>query len=165
MIYLCRNKRNGLVKIGYTTNPTYREKTLQSEEPEVFFEQIYEGTLDQEQELHRRFADRRIRGEWFELLPRDMDVIDAMLGDPDESIRQQLAEEFGKLILRFPPDELLSLLDQIRDVLVVGAKPSMSYQSDTDKLDSLNTLRYDWIQRKNPISNESALKELRRILR
>lgn len=34
-VYLMKNSRNGLTKIGHSSNPVFREKTLQAEEPEI----------------------------------------------------------------------------------------------------------------------------------
>lgn len=87
MIYLCRNKRNGYVKIGFSITPELREKTLQSEEPELFFEHTFPGTtMDDESELHRRYASRRLRGEWFELTPQDVTEIISIYAPPQEGV-------------------------------------------------------------------------------
>lgn len=66
-VYLMKNSRNGLIKIGFSKDPKVREATLQSEEPEVslIFSEV--GTMEYEAELHARFSDKRIRGEWFRL--------------------------------------------------------------------------------------------------
>lgn len=66
-VYLMKNKRNGLTKIGYSTNPVVREATLQSEEPEVVLIATHPGTKADETELHDRFIIHRVRGEWFRL--------------------------------------------------------------------------------------------------
>ena len=74
-IYLMKDKRNGLTKIGYSKFPEFREKTLQSEVPEI--EMIYYnfGKLKLEKELHKAFSHKRIRGEWFELNVDDIEQI------------------------------------------------------------------------------------------
>lgn len=79
-IYLMRNKRNGYYKIGHSSNPSYREKTLQSEEPEVELEWYIQGTTDDEKYLHEEYANKHIRGEWFSLSERDVLTIKALLG-------------------------------------------------------------------------------------
>jgi len=66
-VYLMKNLRNGLYKIGRSKNPYIREKTLQSEEPEVQLITFRNAPPKAETELHRKYADKRIRGEWFEL--------------------------------------------------------------------------------------------------
>lgn len=74
-IYTMINERNGFIKIGRSDNPKFREKTLQSEEPEVrilfayFAEPYLEGVF------HEAFAGKRIRGEWFRLDDHDLLVI------------------------------------------------------------------------------------------
>ncbi len=75
-IYLMRHGINGLVKIGKSTNPSLREKTLQSEDP--MLEKIcHSGWVDPSMEtnLHRHFSELRVRGEWFNLSDSDIDYI------------------------------------------------------------------------------------------
>lgn len=66
-VYVMLNVRNGLFKIGYSKNPTHRERTLQSAEPEIILLQCWEGDKKMEKELHKCFRMKRVRGEWFEL--------------------------------------------------------------------------------------------------
>ena len=73
--YLMLNRRNGYVKIGVSNNPAYREKTLQSEEPEVILLAIAYGGYALEAHLHEKYARQRLRGEWFNLRPEDMRYI------------------------------------------------------------------------------------------
>lgn len=74
-IYLARNERNQLIKIGFSKNPKTRESTLQSEEPEVRIIRTRSGTLKEEREIHFRFSTQRVRGEWFRLSEDDIDSI------------------------------------------------------------------------------------------
>ena len=69
-IYLMRSERNGFYKIGFTKHtPQYREKTLQSEEPEVWLVCFAHSFSDVEKDLHRYHIskNKHIRGEWFAL--------------------------------------------------------------------------------------------------
>lgn len=73
-VYLMKNGF-GHIKIGMTKKkPKHRESTLQSQEPEV--ELIYHGWVDDpygvERELHSKYADKRLRGEWFSLEAKDI---------------------------------------------------------------------------------------------
>lgn len=78
-VYLMRNERNGFIKIGCSKSPAYREKTLQSEEPEVSLLFAYLGEPDLERGLHKLFASKRIRGEWFALSEEDIRTVDKIL--------------------------------------------------------------------------------------
>lgn len=77
-LYLMKNTRNGYTKIGISNNPKHREKTLQSEEPEVellFTMSVCLARLE-EKALHKEYNDKRVRGEWFDLTDNDvMDII------------------------------------------------------------------------------------------
>jgi hypothetical protein len=67
-VYLMGNRRNRYVKIGFTRgNPTFREKTLQAEEPEIELICYWPGTMADEKRLHSEYSHRRLRGEWFSL--------------------------------------------------------------------------------------------------
>lgn len=71
-VYLMRNVRNGLTKIGIPVDPKYREKTLQAEEPEVELLWSASGDALDERALHSRFSNRRVKGEWFNLTEDDI---------------------------------------------------------------------------------------------
>lgn len=67
-VYLMINWRNRYTKIGFTKNkPIIRERTLQSEEPEVEVVFLIPGSMEEERRLHQKYAHRRLRGEWFSL--------------------------------------------------------------------------------------------------
>ena len=63
--YLMKDNRNGLYKIGRSRNPKFRESTLQSEKPDISMVKVFKK--DHESELHQKYKDQRVRGEWFEL--------------------------------------------------------------------------------------------------
>ncbi|OVE61716.1 GIY-YIG nuclease family protein [Chryseobacterium mucoviscidosis] len=66
-VYLMINTETALVKIGYSKNPNYREKTLQSKEPQIYLIACWNANRQVETELHRKFKQHRIRGEYFRL--------------------------------------------------------------------------------------------------
>lgn len=74
-IYLMSNRRNGLTKIGISQDPKHREKTLQSQEPEIDLIYTMAGNRLKELKLHEYFAEKRIRGEWFDLTEEDIESI------------------------------------------------------------------------------------------
>ena len=63
--YLIKNLRNGLYKIGVSTKPKQRFKTLSSEEPELKLVATFNKNM--ERKLHNQYKDLRVRGEWFKL--------------------------------------------------------------------------------------------------
>ena len=77
-IYLAVNNRNGYYKIGQSINPEIREKTLQSEEPEVEFIISFPGDKTTEKLLHDKYQDKRLRGEWFALNSEDVEFIKSL---------------------------------------------------------------------------------------
>ncbi len=75
-VYLMKDKANGLYKIGKSINPSYRERTLQSEKPsiEMVFNAPERGDFN-ERSLHLKYAEVRKRGEWFILTPAQVRFI------------------------------------------------------------------------------------------
>lgn len=74
-VYLMKDLRNSFHKIGYSNNPTYREKTLQSEQPLIELVEAWEADKSDEKELHNQYKEVRVRGEWFNLSAEDIDSI------------------------------------------------------------------------------------------
>ncbi len=79
-VYLMIDTINNFHKIGISNSPEYREKTLQSDKPTIELisakkfpsRKIAESI---EKALHTTFADKRLRGEWFELNDTEIDEI------------------------------------------------------------------------------------------
>lgn len=69
------DRRSGFYKIGMSNNPRYREKTLQAQIPLVDILNAWAGTRKDEGYLHKFFAKKRLRGEWFELADYDLEEI------------------------------------------------------------------------------------------
>jgi DNA invertase Pin-like site-specific DNA recombinase len=82
--YLMVNKRNNLYKIGKSNSVEYREKTLQSEEPEIHT--IATCNLNIESIIHKMFKKKRVRGEWFDLETEDVLAILKIFNDPKDCI-------------------------------------------------------------------------------
>lgn len=79
-VYLMKDESNGFYKIGISNKPEYRERTLQSEKPTIILLKAKEfptRTIAEaiESALHKAYGDKRLRGEWFELGPKDVDDI------------------------------------------------------------------------------------------
>ena len=75
-VYLMHNKTNGYYKIGKSNNPKFRERTLQSQEPDVELIAKWEVDSNEEKLLHKKFKDKRVRGEWFALDEEDVNYIE-----------------------------------------------------------------------------------------
>lgn len=70
-VYFARAQISGLIKIGLSTHPDARCTNLQAEVGEVVRVLFtLPGTRVQENGLHKRFAESRVRGEWFYELGR-----------------------------------------------------------------------------------------------
>ncbi|WP_163518170.1 GIY-YIG nuclease family protein [Gelidibacter japonicus] len=84
-LYLMKDLANGYYKIGISNNPTYREKTLQSEKPtiELIKSKLFSNrkvAVAFESSLHKTYENKRLRGEWFELSERDIKEIKEIMG-------------------------------------------------------------------------------------
>ena len=65
-VYFTQGESGGAVKIGYTTNPESRLKTLQTSYPDILkILCLIPGDEKTEKEYHEKFKDIRLNGEWF----------------------------------------------------------------------------------------------------
>lgn len=80
-VYLIIDRDSGLIKIGKATDVHARLQQLLKQPtllPKPFnFEllTLFRATRWDEYQLHRQFAHKRIRGEWFALTPTDVETI------------------------------------------------------------------------------------------
>lgn len=70
-----KDLRNGFIKIGFSSNPNRREKTLQSEQPKTELIEAWQADKSKETELHTLYDKFRVRGEWFALEETDIEDI------------------------------------------------------------------------------------------
>jgi hypothetical protein len=71
-IYIMQDMRNGAFKIGRSITPGKRERTLQSEVPEIVMRFSIPADEAHEKHLHDYFESKNSRGEWFALEPSDL---------------------------------------------------------------------------------------------
>lgn len=74
-IYLMLDTSCGWYKIGRSQKPSVREKTLLATRPTIELIQSWSGRDADETILHEMFADKRGRGEWFNLDRDDIEKI------------------------------------------------------------------------------------------
>jgi len=74
-VYVMIDKNTGYYKIGRSTNPEKRERTLQSEKPTIEMLFNHDARVVDEKHLHNMFVDKRVRGEWFDLNGSDLNKI------------------------------------------------------------------------------------------
>lgn len=68
--YIMYDETNGSYKLGVSNNPIYRERTLQSDKPYVVL--LHRFKANHEDELHKKYAEQRLRGEWFNLTDKQL---------------------------------------------------------------------------------------------
>jgi hypothetical protein len=71
----------GYYKIGQTRNIGSRSRSFETQFPfEVSLAHVIETNkpLALERQLHEKFKDKRVRGEWFELLPEDVQYVKSL---------------------------------------------------------------------------------------
>jgi hypothetical protein len=80
-VYLMVNSYTGYIKIGTSKNPRYREKTLHSQEPTISLIAQWRCDKKVEKELHEKFKNKRVRGEWFRLQLSDLKEIETSMSN------------------------------------------------------------------------------------
>jgi hypothetical protein len=71
--YIMLDEHTGYYKIGYSANPVKRESTLLSMKPVIKL--LYVCKEFVEPELHKKYSEYRIRGEWFDLKDQQINEI------------------------------------------------------------------------------------------
>jgi prophage antirepressor-like protein len=71
--YLLVDESTGYIKIGLSVNPPKREETLFAKKPTTKL--IFVSEKNCEKELHKKYSTKRIRGEWFNLSPKEISDI------------------------------------------------------------------------------------------
>lgn len=71
--YLMIDEASGLIKIGRSRDPQFREHTLGAQIPRIKL--IAVCADDVESVLHEKYKSKRVRGEWFNLSDRDVNSI------------------------------------------------------------------------------------------
>lgn len=86
-LYVMYDERTAMFKIGVSVNPQYRERTLQSDNPLIVMVGCWDAYKSQEKEWHERFAQHRVRGEWFQISTDDIRLM---------VIEMEMLEDKGK---------------------------------------------------------------------
>jgi hypothetical protein len=82
-VYVLKSQ-SGAYKIGRSKNPEDRVRTFGVKLPfQIEFELLIRSEYHRklERDLHKRFADKRLEGEWFQLSPEDIEALRAEYGD------------------------------------------------------------------------------------
>ncbi|WP_331758636.1 GIY-YIG nuclease family protein [Streptomyces sp. NBC_01547] len=89
-VYILGAEGSPLVKIGWTNNPSRRLADLQSGSPLALrLLATCEGDARLESALHGHFADRRVRGEWFDLGDDPVDLVEPIAKQEQARITEQ----------------------------------------------------------------------------
>jgi Rha family phage regulatory protein len=75
-IYILQDKTNNCFKIGRTTKIDERIKIIQAGYPnKLYLLYVFEGGSSIESHLHRKYSNKRLNGEWFNLSKNDINEI------------------------------------------------------------------------------------------
>jgi hypothetical protein len=72
VVYLLLDTKTGHIKIGRSKNVSHREATLLAQAPVIVTIAFWKAPKEAESQLHKTFATKRLRGEWFDLSFSDM---------------------------------------------------------------------------------------------
>jgi hypothetical protein len=114
LVYFVLNSSSGAVKIGWTIDLGHRLTALKNGAgTDLHVIRTIEGGRAKERWLHKKFADRRTKGEWFKYHADMLVVV-----PPDEIIRPQ------KIVRR--RDIRLSVRERLRDAEKMGREIGLS---------------------------------------
>jgi hypothetical protein len=110
-VYFITCRQTGTVKIGSSLEPHARLRELQTAHPfELKVEAVIPGGCEEEFDFHRRFAEERLKGEWFTIT--DMIELIIKQNPPPPPVRIPTREEVRAKLQPFPeitPTESRSL--------------------------------------------------------
>lgn len=99
-IYLVRQSdKSPYYKIGFSTNPAARVSQLEASSPTrfVLIHLIKVSTgVKLERELHRKFASKRARNEWFKLSKEDVDYVKAIESEDVVFPQLEMTDEYKR---------------------------------------------------------------------
>lgn len=82
-VYMAISPADSLVKIGWSTNPFVRIRSLRTGNSQnLALSRIVPGTRRLEGVLHKHFAALRVRGEWFDDADNQIAAAFSLLGAP-----------------------------------------------------------------------------------
>jgi hypothetical protein len=117
-LYLMKNMSNGYYKIGISERPVNREQTLQAHEPDVRLLATIQSELQCERELHRHYAGKRVRGEWFRLEYGDLFHLASCFRTSTETIDPPIETVQGNrwiaTVHKYGPDRLSTRVSRLR---------------------------------------------------
>ncbi|MFJ1562502.1 GIY-YIG nuclease family protein [Streptomyces mirabilis] len=101
-VYLNGSPDSPLVKIGWSDDPERRLRGFQTGSPvPLQLLAVFEGGHYVEAELHRRFADKRVHGEWFDLGPDPVGVVSPFVRVPQVEEAERTGPRQAKHQLRY----------------------------------------------------------------
>lgn len=99
MIYFIQTKESGKIKIGYSTSPDKRIKDLQIANPEKLeLIGLLKGSKDYEKQIHQKFEELNIHGEWFDPGNKLLEFIHKHAKLPDKNVICKISQDEYQLI-------------------------------------------------------------------
>jgi hypothetical protein len=152
MIYFIQEPAEDAIKIGYSTEPSRRLSTLQTSHPrDLELLAVWPGDQNLEKQIHERFAQFRIRGEWFRPAQELLDFIsenstNTVVPCPDGDVRLFFARplEVHKELCYLLGTHRMQLLadDELGVIFGIQGKPVVLI----DWLESMSGIREEALQ-------------------
>lgn len=126
-VYFIQQGNDGPIKIGYAADVEKRLATLQVGNPTPLnLLGVHKGTMKTEKELHKRFAEHRLSGEWFVPTP---EIYNIAFGGCEERAKKKLSGEYVEFVEQ-----------QVQMLLACGYKPLDAKETVLDMPDPRHDL-------------------------
>lgn len=126
--------KDGPVKIGFSINPFERRADLQTgNHSDLFIFGLMPGDESDERELHARFSESSIRGEWFQLT----DDLRQFINDKTTPVSEEVWCGPGKIGRFRKPNQTSITGNKLSDKILAAVSASPSGLSRTEISDSV----------------------------
>jgi hypothetical protein len=130
-VYFITCRTRGICKIGVAQDANKRRSSLQTASPhKLVLEATLPGSQDLERQLHKRFSDCRMSGEWF----RITDELDALIKEsslvechemPSKAREEQRRQSFEEFCERDEAKRRQMFAEAMSDFAKLGPAPPM----------------------------------------
>lgn len=128
--YIVYDHIRTLYKIGFAGSAFARFAQLQTANAGIELVFAFKGTANDEYDLHERFAEKRVTGEWFALMPEDVEAIKSEFTPRNKPAGYEQGDFPGNCFKAPDPAHIARVMSRYRP----GLRSSKMAESENERL-------------------------------